>query len=117
AAARRAGSGGGSARDRQRAAMSRGKGSDDSGGDRCIYGVGPVRELIARRASGVRAIWVDPRRADKSAGDPVAQLVTAARAAGVRVEDRDRAALDRAAGEDARHQGELAWVGAFVYAE
>jgi len=87
------------------------------GGDRCVYGVGPVRELISRRASAVRSIWVDPRRADKSAGDPVAQIVQAARAAGVRVEDRDRESLDRAAGEDARHQGVLAWVGAYQYAE
>jgi len=87
------------------------------GGDRCVYGVGPVRELISRRASAVRSVWVDPRRADKSAGDPVAQIVQAARAAGVRVEDRDRASLDRVAGEDARHQGVLAWVGAFTYAQ
>lgn len=86
-------------------------------GERCVYGVGPVRELIARRASGVRVVWVDPHRAGKSAGDPVAQLVTAARAAGVRVEDRDRAQLDRAAGEGARHQGVVAWLGAFTYAE
>ena len=86
------------------------------GGDRCVYGVGPVRELVSRRASAVRSIWVDPRRADKSAGDPVAQIVSAARAAGVRVEDRDRMSLDRAAGEDARHQGVLAWVGAYQYA-
>jgi 23S rRNA (guanosine2251-2'-O)-methyltransferase len=86
-------------------------------GARCIYGVGPVREVIARRARQIAAVWVDPRRADKSAGDPVAQIVAAARAAGIRVEDRDRAALDRAAGEGARHQGVVAWLGAFAYAE
>jgi 23S rRNA (guanosine2251-2'-O)-methyltransferase len=86
-------------------------------GERCVYGVGPVREVLARGGKTVRALWVDPQRAGKSAGDPVAQLVTMARAAGVRVEDRDRAALDRAAGEGARHQGILAWLGAFGYAE
>ena len=86
-------------------------------GDRVVYGAGPVRELLARRPTQLRAIWVDPRRADKSAGDPVAQIVTAARAAGIRVEDRDRQALDRAAGEGARHQGVVAWLGAFDYAE
>jgi 23S rRNA (guanosine2251-2'-O)-methyltransferase len=86
-------------------------------GERCIYGAGPVRELIARRPGSVRAIWVDPRRAGKTAGDPVAQLVTAARAANIRIEDRDRAALDRVAGEGARHQGVVAWVGSFGYAE
>ncbi|HEY3807900.1 MAG TPA: 23S rRNA (guanosine(2251)-2'-O)-methyltransferase RlmB [Kofleriaceae bacterium] len=93
-------------------------------GERLVYGAGPVRELIARRPSSIRAIWVDPRRADKSANDPVALIVVAARAAGIRVEDRDRAALDRAAGEGggeggnvARHQGVLAWLGAFDYAD
>ena len=86
-------------------------------GERCVYGVGPVREVIARRASNVRVVWVDPQRAGKSSGDAVAQIVTAARAAGVRVEDRDRAQLERAAGEGARHQGVVAWLGAFAYAE
>ena len=86
-------------------------------GQRCVYGVGPVRELLARRASDVRAVWVDPQRAGKSAGDAVAQLVTAARAAGVRVEDRTRDELDRVAGEGGRHQGIVAWLGAFGYAE
>jgi 23S rRNA (guanosine2251-2'-O)-methyltransferase len=91
-------------------------------GERLIYGAGPVRELVARRPASIRAIWVDPRRADKSAGDAVAQIVTAARAAGVRVEDRDRDSLDRATaagqgGEPARHQGVIAWLGAFGYAE
>ena len=85
-------------------------------GDRCVYGAGPVRELVASQAAKVRAIWVDPKRADKSAGDPIAQIVTAARAAGIKVEDRDRQTLDRAAGEGARHQGVVAWLGAFGYA-
>ena len=86
-------------------------------GERIVYGVGPVRELVARRASSIAAVWVDARRADKSAGDPVAQIVTAARAAGVRVEDREREILDRAVGEDARHQGIVAWVGALAYVD
>jgi 23S rRNA (guanosine2251-2'-O)-methyltransferase len=47
----------------------------------------------------------------------VAAIVVAARAAGVRVEDRDRKAMDQAAGPDARHQGVIAWLGAFAYAE
>jgi len=86
-------------------------------GDRCVYGVGPVRELVASRPQSVRAIWVDPQRAGKQTGDPVAQLVTAARAAQIRVEDRDREALDTAAGEGARHQGIVAWLGAFGYVD
>jgi 23S rRNA (guanosine2251-2'-O)-methyltransferase len=86
-------------------------------GDRSVYGIGPVRELIARRASSVRAIWVDPQRAGRSTSDPVAAIVIAARAAGIRVEDRDRHALDRAAGEQARHQGVVAWLGAVSYVD
>ena len=85
-------------------------------GERVVYGAGPVRELLAQRPQAIRAIWVDPRRADKISGDPVAQIVTAARGAGIRVEDRDRQALDRASGEG-RHQGVLAWLGAFHYVE
>jgi 23S rRNA (guanosine2251-2'-O)-methyltransferase len=86
-------------------------------GERLIYGAGPVREVLARRPAQVRAIWVDPKRADKSSGDPIAQIVTAARAASIKVDDRDRQTLDRVAGEGARHQGVIAWLGAFAYAE
>jgi 23S rRNA (guanosine2251-2'-O)-methyltransferase len=86
-------------------------------GERAIYGAGPVRELIARRPQSVRAVWVDPQRAGRSTSDPVAAIVVAARAAGIRVEDRERRALDQAAGPDARHQGVVAWLGAFAYAE
>jgi 23S rRNA (guanosine2251-2'-O)-methyltransferase len=76
-----------------------------------------VREIVARKPQSVRALWVDARRADKSGSDPVAQIVTAARAAGIRVEDRDREALERAVGEDARHQGVVAWLGAMTYVD
>ena len=86
-------------------------------GERAVYGAGPVRELVARRATSVRAIWVDPQRAGRSTSDPVAAIVTAARAAGIRVEDRDRHALERAAGDHARHQGVVAWLGPFGYVE
>jgi 23S rRNA (guanosine2251-2'-O)-methyltransferase len=90
------------------------RGRDDS---RPVFGAGPVIELIRRRPSAVRAIWVDPHRAGRTTSDPVAAIVVAARAAGIHVEDRDRAALDRAAGEGGRHQGVVAWLGAFVYAD
>lgn len=86
-------------------------------GERSVYGVGPVREVIARRPQSVKALWVDPQRAGKSAADPVAQIVHEARAAGIRIEDRDRETLDGAAGEGARHQGIIAWLGAFGYAD
>ena len=83
-------------------------------GERIVYGAGPVRELVTRNPKSVKAIWVDPRRADKSAGDPVAQIVTKARLEGILVEDRDRTSLDRSS-EDGRHQGVLAWLGPFAY--
>src|SRR5262245_9358500 len=90
-------------------------------GERVVFGAGPVRELIARKPKTVRAVWVDPQRAGRSTSDAVAAIVTAARAQGIRVEDRDRQTLDRAAsgaaGEAARHQGVIAWVGEFAYAE
>lgn len=86
-------------------------------GERLVFGAGPVRELILRRPASVRAVWVDPHRAGRTTSDPVAAIVTTARGAGIRVDDRDRAALDRAAGEGARHQGVIAWLGAYEYAE
>ncbi len=96
-----------------------GPGSTPKGGpgERSVYGVGPVREVLARRPQAVKVIWVDPQRAGKSAGDPVAQIVQVARAAGIRVEDRDRQTLDGAAGEGGRHQGIIAWLGAFGYTD
>jgi 23S rRNA (guanosine2251-2'-O)-methyltransferase len=82
-----------------------------------VYGAGPVGELLARKPQSVRAVWVDPRRADRTTSDPVAAIVIAARAAGIELEDRDRQTLDRIAGEGARHQGVIAWLGPFVYAD
>jgi len=89
---------------------------DASGGERLIYGAGPVREVLAQNPRAIRSIWVDPRRADKVAGDPVAQAVTIARQAGIVVEDKDRDALDRAA-IDGNHQGVIAWLGPYEYAQ
>lgn len=85
-------------------------------GERVVYGAGPVRELLERRPRSIKAIWVDPQRAGRSTSDPVAAIVTAARAANIRLEDRDRQSLDRAA-EGERHQGVVAWLGPFVYAQ
>jgi 23S rRNA (guanosine2251-2'-O)-methyltransferase len=84
-------------------------------GERVVFGAGPVRELILRRPASVKAVWVDPQRAGRTTSDPIAAIVGAARAAGIRLEDRDRQTLDRAAGEGARHQGVVAWLGAFGY--
>lgn len=86
-------------------------------GERLIYGAGPVRELITVRPKSIKAIWTDPQRAGRQTSDPVAAAVVAARAAGVVVEDRDRQTLDRVAGEGALHQGVVAWLGPFEYAQ
>lgn len=86
-------------------------------GERLVYGAGPVRELVAVRPRSIKAIWTDPQRAGRQTSDPVAAAVVAARAAGITVEDRDRQTLDRVAGEGALHQGVVAWLGPFVYAQ
>ena len=86
-------------------------------GERVVYGAGPVRELLTRRPQAVRAGWGGPHRAGRSTSDPVAAIVVAARTAAIRVEDRDRRALDQATGPEAVHQGVVAWVGAFEYAD
>lgn len=97
---------------------SSGGGGSGGPGERCIYGANPVRELLARRPSSIRAIWVDPQRAGRSTTDTVAQIVVGARAANIKVEDRDRQSLDRASGgEGAVHQGVVAWLGAFAYSD
>jgi 23S rRNA (guanosine2251-2'-O)-methyltransferase len=87
------------------------------GAERVVYGANPVREVLARRPGDIKAIWVDPRRADRQTSDPVAAIVGAARTAGIPLEDRPRGDLDRAAGEGAVHQGVVAWLGEFHYAE
>lgn len=87
-----------------------------------MYGIGPVEELVARRAREIMALYVNPAR--KHAGDPVAALAAEARRQGVRVETRTREELDGMLADDrARsgrmpaHQGVIAVVGgAFEYA-
>ncbi len=85
-------------------------------GERVIYGANPIREVLAKNPRAIRSIWVDRQRAEKQSNDPVAQIVTAARAAGIKVEDRERTILDRAT-DDGIHQGVIAWLGAFSYAQ
>lgn len=88
---------------------------------RTVYGANPVRELLARNPGSVKAIWVDPGRAGRSAHDPVAEIVAAVKAANangaaIKLEDRRREELDRAS-DNGVHQGVLAWLTAFQYAE
>ena len=86
-------------------------------GERLVYGANPIRELIVRKPHAIRAVWVDPQRANRTTSDPVAAIVMACRAGNIKLEDRDRHTLDRVAGEGAVHQGVVAWLGPFEYAE
>ena len=88
---------------------------------RVVYGTGPVREVIGRHPRTVKTIWVDPARAGRTTQDPVSAIVAAAKGANaagatIRIEDRKRDELDRAA-EGGLHQGVVAWLGPFVYAQ
>lgn len=74
--------------------------------ERFVYGVGPVRELLAR--GGVQKLLVERGRASKAANDPVAELVQRAQAQAIAVELCSREQLDQRAGLEARHQGVLA---------
>src|SRR5690606_29365765 len=105
---RRRGSGGRGARDRpgaRRPSMS----------GRAIYGVGPVRELLGRRSRDIVALYVALARKARP-GDPVSELARDARGRGVAVEARTRDELDALAGDRA-HQGVVALVGEYPYAE
>jgi 23S rRNA (guanosine2251-2'-O)-methyltransferase len=81
--------------------------------ERIVYGVGPVRELLAR--GSVRRLWLDRGRASKAGHDPVAELFAQAQARKVAVELCERAALDQRAGAEARHQGVVALVAELRY--
>lgn len=82
---------------------------------RRVYGIGPVRELVRARAGRIEVLYVEPGRASKR-GDPVAELALEARTAGIPIEERTRAELDRLVEADGRHQGIMAVTGAFAYA-
>ena len=79
---------------------------------RVIYGVNPVRELLAARAGDVAVVYV---AAGKSGG-ALREVRTAAKRAGVSVADGEPAELDRLAG-GGLHQGVVAVAGDFEYAD
>ena len=54
--------------------------------DRLVFGVGPVRELVAARPRAITVLYAARERAEARGKDPVAGLVDTARAAGVPVE-------------------------------
>lgn len=91
--------------------------------ERLIYGVGPVRELVHRRSRDIVIIYVNPARHARQS-DPVAELAKEARGRGVAVETRSREELDalsrralKGQGGRLNHQGVVALVGEFVYAD
>ena len=84
---------------------------------RVIYGVGPIRELVTQQPHRIVRLLVDERRSASSTTDVVVKLAEQARAARVSVGVATREELDSLAGEDARHQGVVAILAAFEYAD
>lgn len=86
-------------------------GSDDERG-RLVYGLGPVAELLARRADTVAELAV---RGD--ARGRVAELAERARAARIPVSELSALELDALAGDGGNHQGAIARCGPYPYAD
>ena len=80
---------------------------------RCVYGVNPVRELLATRPRTVEVVFV----AAHATGAGLREIRERCGAVGVPVETRERHALDGMAGPGAVHQGVVAVAGAFAYAD
>jgi len=79
-------------------------------GDRVLFGIGPVRELIASRPKSVVVIYTSSDAAAREIG-PLAKRH------GLAVEPRTRAELDLLAGPGAVHQGVVAIAGELAYAD
>lgn len=77
-----------------------------------VFGVEPIRELLAAAATSVRVLYVDRREPARFAAE--AERV---RGAGGQVVETDQAALARLAGSRARHQGLVALVREYDYAD
>lgn len=80
---------------------------------RILYGVNPVRELLRGGGEGLSELWLAE---GGTRGPAFAELERLGRAAGAKVRAAPRAKLDRLAGTD-RHQGVVAVVADFAYAE
>ncbi|MBK9031764.1 MAG: 23S rRNA (guanosine(2251)-2'-O)-methyltransferase RlmB [Myxococcales bacterium] len=85
--------------------------------DRLVYGVGPVRELVAARPRAITVLYAARERAEAKGKDPVVGVVDSARHQHVQVELRPLRELDKLAPAGARHQGVIAVTGEFRYAE
>jgi 23S rRNA (guanosine2251-2'-O)-methyltransferase len=80
---------------------------------RILYGVNPVRELLRGGGEGLSELWLAE---GGTRGPAFAELERLGRTAGAKVRAAPRAKLDRLAGTD-RHQGVVAVVADFAYAE
>lgn len=80
---------------------------------RVVYGVNPVREVLRAGGDGVSELWLAEGGTRPAA---FAELERLGRAAGAKVRSAPRQKLDRLAG-DARHQGVVAVVADYRYAE
>jgi 23S rRNA (guanosine2251-2'-O)-methyltransferase len=76
-----------------------------------VFGVEPVKELIAAAPQTIRVLYVRDRDQHRFASE-----TERVRASGGRVEFADEAKLARAAGRDARHQGIVAITREYNYA-
>jgi len=76
-----------------------------------VYGVEPIRELVAAAAASIRVLYV--KSGDERRFAPEIDLV---RTGGGRVEFADEAGLERLAGLTARHQGIAALMREYEYA-
>jgi 23S rRNA (guanosine2251-2'-O)-methyltransferase len=90
--------------------------------ERLVFGVGPVREVLASRPDDVERLVLSFTRAARARHgrkpDPLSRLAATARERGIDVEEKPQAVLDRMAGPKIRHQGAIAVVvGRYAYAE
>jgi len=80
---------------------------------RILYGVNPVRELLRAGGEGLSELWLAE---GGTRGAAFAELERLGRAAGAKIRAAPRQKLDRLSGTD-RHQGVVAVVADFAYAE
>jgi 23S rRNA (guanosine2251-2'-O)-methyltransferase len=84
-----------------------------SSSSRVVYGVNPVREVLAANAKDVSVVYV----AVGDTGPALKELRRLCAERRVFLEERERAELDGLAGEGARHQGAVAVCGEYAYAD
>ncbi len=90
--------------------------------ERLVFGVGPVREVLASRPDDVDKLVLSFSRAARARHgrkpDPLVRLADTARERGISVEEKPHSVLDRMAGPKIRHQGAIAVVvGRYAYAD